>query len=620
MSNIRKDKDPHRKLTEAELLYYLENDISDIEFLSDDELELDEVCRDQTNDNVLDGISTEDRENEDEDLADEQEGPEEIVIGENDKDDRGQFEKEKENFAKIHNLTEKSKIRWIQKDNIEYETRNIHWHASQPSTLVVDLPAPVKFFTKYIPDKILQQMADMTNLYATQQNTARFPSTSLTEIKSFIGIHIIMGNLQFPRVSMYWHRSMGIPLVKDNMPLSRFYKLRQAIHIVDITSREENNQDRLWKVRCLYESVRRRCLKLPLETNLCVDEQIVPFKGQINIKQYVKNKPTKWGIKIYVLAGQSGLIYDFLIYQGSTTPFSPIYVKYGSAAAVVMQLSERISESNHGLFFDNYFTTYNLIQYLDSKHIYCVGTIRANRFANPRLPSDKEMKKIGRGSSAVSISKDGIVITKWYDNKAVLTASNFVGIGVADVCRRWDKTRKEYVQVPRPEAIRRYNSNMGGVDKLDFLLSLYRSYVRSKKWTVRMITHAIDLALVNSWLEYRTQAILLGLPKKDILDLLGFRMEVAESLIYTRRAPKRGRPSEQIENRVIRGKKKVEIRPTNAQRFDKYDHLPQYDDKKEASRCKNQDCKSRTHIYCQKCKVHLCILKGRNCFSKFHSN
>ncbi|XP_031332211.1 piggyBac transposable element-derived protein 2-like isoform X2 [Photinus pyralis] len=413
MSNIRKDKDPHRKLTEAELLYYLENDISDIEFLSDDELELDEVCRDQTNDNVLDGISTEDRENEDEDLADEQEGPEEIVIGENDKDDRGQFEKEKENFAKIHNLTEKSKIRWIQKDNIEYETRNIHWHASQPSTLVVDLPAPVKFFTKYIPDKILQQMADMTNLYATQQNTARFPSTSLTEIKSFIGIHIIMGNLQFPRVSMYWHRSMGIPLVKDNMPLSRFYKLRQAIHIVDITSREENNQDRLWKVRCLYESVRRRCLKLPLETNLCVDEQIVPFKGQINIKQYVKNKPTKWGIKIYVLAGQSGLIYDFLIYQGSTTPFSPIYVKYGSAAAVVMQLSERISESNHGLFFDNYFTTYNLIQYLDSKHIYCVGTIRANRFANPRLPSDKEMKKIGRGSSAVSISKDGIVITKW---------------------------------------------------------------------------------------------------------------------------------------------------------------------------------------------------------------
>ncbi|XP_050501036.1 piggyBac transposable element-derived protein 4-like [Diabrotica virgifera virgifera] len=209
-------------------------------------------------------------------------------------------------------------------------------------------------------------MADMTNLYGTQKNIARFPPTNLDEIKTFIGVHIVMGNLQFPRVCMYWHRSMGIPLVKDSLSLSRFYKLRQTIYLVDILSRNEDNKDRLWKVRCLYESVRKRCQQLPLETNLCVDEQIVPFKGQINIKQYMKNKPNKWGIKIYILAGQSGLIYDFLIYQGSTTPINPIYVKYGSAAAVVMQLSERISEKNHGLFFDNFFSTYKLIQYLDS--------------------------------------------------------------------------------------------------------------------------------------------------------------------------------------------------------------------------------------------------------------
>lgn len=333
----------------------------------------------------------------------------------------------------------------------------------------------------------------------------------------------------------------------------------------------------------------------------------------------MRNKPTKWGIKIYVLAGQSGLIYDFIIYQGSTTPINPIYVKYGSAAAVVMQLCERISEKNHGLFFDNYFTTYNLIQYLDSKSIYCIGTIRANRFANPTLPSDKEMKKNGRGSVATSVSKDGIVITKWYDNKAVLTASNFVGVGESDVCKRWDKTRKEYVQIPRPEAIRRYNSNMGGVDKLDFLLSLYRSYVRSKKWTVRMTTHAIDLALVNSWLEYRQKAVLLGVKRKEILDLLAFRQEVAENLICSRRAPKRGRPSESFQDLHTSKKKKTETRPIKDLRFDGYQHIPMYDENKEASRCKNEGCKNRTHIFCEKCKVHLCILKGRNCFSIFHT-
>lgn len=201
----------------------------------------------------------------------------------------------------------------------------------------------------------------------------------------------------------------------------------------------------------------------------------------------------------------------------------------------------------------------------------------------------------------------------------MLTASNFVGSGNTDICRRWDKTKKEYINIPRPEVIKMYNSNMGGVDKLDFLISLYRSYVRSKKWTVRMMTHALDLALVNSWLEYRNQASLLGVQKKHILDLLAFRMEVAENLILSKRPPKRGRPSADANTPEPPKKKKGEARPVSCLRYDGYDHLPTYDDKKDNSRCKMEGCKNRTHIFCCKCKVHLCILKGRNCFLQFHS-
>ena len=29
---------------------------------------------------------------------------------------------------------------------------------------------------------------------------------------------------------------------------------------------------------------------------------MIPFKGRLSIKQYMKDKPTKWGIKVFVLA------------------------------------------------------------------------------------------------------------------------------------------------------------------------------------------------------------------------------------------------------------------------------------------------------------------------------
>ena len=35
---------------------------------------------------------------------------------------------------------------------------------------------------------------------------------------------------------------------------------------------------------------------------LCpIDEAMIPFKGQLGFKQYIKNKPTKWRFMHYVL-------------------------------------------------------------------------------------------------------------------------------------------------------------------------------------------------------------------------------------------------------------------------------------------------------------------------------
>jgi len=187
-----------------------------------------------------------------------------------------------------------------------------------------------------------------------------------------------------------------------------------------------------------------------------MDEQIIPFRGQLSIKQYVKGKPTPWGVKIFVLCGASGQMYDFIIYQGSQTNLNNDNIKkYGFGAAVILDLSQTIPNIGHKLYYDNYFSNYNLLQILKRKNISAAGTVKVNRFSNPPLLSDKEMKKRGKGA------------------------------------------------VARPEIVKLYNKNMGGVDLLDQMVANYRIYIRSKKWTLRMIFHAIDLAVVNSWFEYK---------------------------------------------------------------------------------------------------------------------
>lgn len=112
------------------------------------------------------------------------------------------------------------------------------------------------------------------------------------------------------------------------------------------------------------------------------------------------------------------------------------------------------------------------------------------------------MAKLGKGSSyevQSSVPNSKVGLLKWYDNKAESMGSYFVTSRSTDVVKRWDKKEKFYVEMESPEIIRLYNNSMGGVDKQDMLISLFRTFMKSRKWTA----HSFDTAYVNSWLEYK---------------------------------------------------------------------------------------------------------------------
>lgn len=121
---------------------------------------------------------------------------------------------------------------------------------------------------------------------------------------------------------MYWGKATQIPTVAEVMPVNHFDKTKQCFHCNDNSKHLPNTHkdfDKTFKVRPVLDSVRAKCQQLPQEENHSVHEQIIPTKTRTSLKQYLPNKPYKWGIKVWARCGVSGILYDFEVHTGKTT-------------------------------------------------------------------------------------------------------------------------------------------------------------------------------------------------------------------------------------------------------------------------------------------------------------
>ena len=420
-----------------------------------------------------------------------------------------------------------------------------------------------------------------------------------------MGYHIL------PSYILYWSNDpdIAVPFVSSVMTRDRFSQMLSNIHVNDNAKLDAS--DKLSKVRPLIEKANAQFTKLYYVRRVqSIDESMVLFKGRSTLKQYCPMKPIKRGYKLWVRADMDGYISKFDVYQGKSGKENQKWSEFGLGESVVLEMCEDLFDAGHEVYFDNFFNSVPLMDFLREKNVSACGTVRSNRKGLPSLRKEKEMEK-GEFDYRTG---DGLVFFGWKDNKVVNVLSNFHGTDACTVLRtQKDGTRAE---VACPVAVRDYNANMGGVDKADMLCSLYGINRKSRKWWHRLFFGVIDRIVVNSLVVHNKLE-----PKE--MPLLGFRRMVAQYLMTAAKPPQIGRPlsasrSSTPQNPPKRRKTNYsvseDIRLTNIGV-----HWPVFSKKRgRCEVCSQLKVESRPHSQCSTCKVFLCCNEKKQCFLKYH--
>ncbi|XP_068240926.1 piggyBac transposable element-derived protein 3-like [Palaemon carinicauda] len=260
---------------------------------------------------------------------------------------------------------------------------------------------------------------------------------STNKLRVCFAILIVSGYHSLPSTCIYWFYDPDVhnKTISKAMRQDRFDTIKKCLHFN--TTDNFDKEDKYWKLCPLISYLQKRFMDhfIPSQ-NISHDEAIVKYFGKHSCKQSVRNKPIRFGYKVWRQNTPSGYLLAFDPYQRKTYKGNEdIEKKFGKAASTVLYRLEDYSEDKKYLayhfIFDNYFTSVPLLTELSGKGYNGTGTIRSNRLDKSCPVSSVEMinkKERGYHSSATGIVEASeVTVSRWKDNAVVTVASTLLG-------------------------------------------------------------------------------------------------------------------------------------------------------------------------------------------------
>ena len=268
----------------------------------------------------------------------------------------------------------------------------------------------LSLFELFFDDVVLKCLLDSTLEYAELKKAEKckryhlFMRQKLTtaELKAYLGALLLLGIHSVRNHRKAWSTATAQVLIRlrDLLTCQRFELIGMFLHVVTKQEEEEAKEDRLRKLLPLINYIKSKCFEFyqPVQ-QLAVDERMVKSKARSHLIQFMRNKPVKWGFKLWVIADPSGYTLDFNVYTGKDTNGKS---DHGLAYDVVMKLVAPFLFQGYHLYIDNFYTSRKLLDELYQCEMYTTGTFRIDR---KDVPSDVKLmkevlngRKISRGS------------------------------------------------------------------------------------------------------------------------------------------------------------------------------------------------------------------------------
>ena len=117
-------------------------------------------------------------------------------------------------------------------------------------------------------------------------------------MKAFLEINFIMGINKLPSLEDCWltDKCIGNEKIQNVIIRTRFQSMLQSLHFSN--NNNDNKTDKSYKIRPDTKHLNKVFAKsLSNSPFQSVDESMRKFNGRSRMRQYIKNKPIKWGLK-----------------------------------------------------------------------------------------------------------------------------------------------------------------------------------------------------------------------------------------------------------------------------------------------------------------------------------